>query len=195
MTRCDSMRVSIPVVAIVIACLICGISLPAHAKSKDSSARPPEPARKPATVGQVTSVNPFSNLMTLRSGNSSITVDISSPILKGFSSVTDIKKGQMVAVRYTANAIHIEKATGMSASIEKSTPVSPKTTKKAALPRRARTDGQSFEDVDNNKDGWISPVELCVIIPDMTMEQFRTHDKNKDGRLDRVEYGQIPKNR
>jgi len=59
------------------------------------------------------------------------------------------------------------------------------------LPRRAKTDGQNFEDVDNNKDGWISPVELCVLIPDMTMEQFRKYDKNGDGRLDRVEYGQI----
>jgi hypothetical protein len=185
------MRVSIPVVAIAIACLICGVSLPAHAKSKGPSTRPPEPGRKPATVGQVISVDPFSNLMTLRTGNSTITVDISSPILKGYASVTEIRRGQVVAVRYTANAIHIEKTTGTTASIEKSAPVSPRTTKKEKLPRRAKTDGQNFEDVDNNKDGWISPVELCVLIPDMTMEQFRKYDKNGDGRLDRVEYGQI----
>lgn len=189
------MRVSIPVVAVLVACLVCSMSHSVHAKGKDSSNRPQESPRKPATVGQVISVDPFSNLMTLKSGSNTITVDISSPILKGYASVTEIKKGQMVAVRYTAQAIHIEKATATSTSVEKQAPSTPKTSKTAKLPRREKTNGQGFEDVDNNKDGWISLIELSVLIPDLTREQFRKYDTNGDGRLDRIEYGQIQKSR
>lgn len=187
------MRACSLTVAVFIVCLMLRVFCPTDALSKPTSG-PPEMSRGPVTVGQVTSVDLVLNLMTLRVGASSITVDISSPILKGYNSVTDIKKGQIVAVRYTATAIYIERAKGTGTGVEKSVPVSPRPTKRASLPRRARTDGRSFDDVDNNKDGLISPVELSVVIPDMTMEQFRTYDKNGDGRIDRFEYGQIPRN-
>ena len=54
-----------------------------------------------------------------------------------------------------------------------------------------KTDGKSFAEVDNNKDCKISPIELCVLVPDLTMEQFRQYDKNHDGHLDKAEFGQI----
>jgi hypothetical protein len=76
--------------------------------------------------------------------------------------------------------------------------VSPKTEAKkprktAAIkttPVRLRDKPRSseFRDVDNNKDGKISPVELTVIFPDLTLQQFREYDKNGDGFLDEPEF-------
>jgi Ca2+-binding EF-hand superfamily protein len=54
-----------------------------------------------------------------------------------------------------------------------------------------KTDGKSFADVDNNKDGKISAIELSVVIPGLTMEQFRQYDKNHDGYLNKAEFEQI----
>jgi Ca2+-binding EF-hand superfamily protein len=45
--------------------------------------------------------------------------------------------------------------------------------------------------VDNNKDGYISPIELCVLFPNLTMEQFRQYDTNRDGLLSKAEFDQI----
>ena len=54
-----------------------------------------------------------------------------------------------------------------------------------------KTDGKSFADVDNNKDGKISAMELSVVIPNLTVEQFRQYDKNHDGYLNKAEFEQI----
>ena len=57
------------------------------------------------------------------------------------------------------------------------------------LPRRAKIgDGESFENVDIKKDGKITPVELSIVIKDLTMEQFRKYDKKHRGYLDKKEY-------
>ena len=54
--------------------------------------------------------------------------------------------------------------------------------------QRIRTRGSGFDDVDANKDGKVNPVELSVIVPNLTMEQFKGFDKNSDGTLNRSEF-------
>jgi Ca2+-binding EF-hand superfamily protein len=63
------------------------------------------------------------------------------------------------------------------------------------LGRSIKRDPYAFSTVDNNKDGKISPVELCVIVQDLTMEEFRTHDRNGDGYLDKAEFSHIRQRR
>jgi hypothetical protein len=60
---------------------------------------------------------------------------------------------------------------------------------------RDRPRSSEFWDVDNNKDGKISPVELTVLFPDLTLQQFREHDKNGDGFLNEQEFRTAKKNR
>jgi len=67
--------------------------------------------------------------------------------------------------------------------VEKPTKVAKK------LPRRAKkSSGEEFEDVDLKKDGKITPVELSIVIKDLTMDQFRAYDKKHRGYLDREEF-------
>lgn len=54
--------------------------------------------------------------------------------------------------------------------------------------RSVKRDPYAFGTVDNNKDGKISPVELCAVVPDLTMEEFRTYDRSGDGSLDKAEF-------
>jgi hypothetical protein len=157
-----------------------------HARSKQAAQKPASSSSKPNFVGEVVNVDLRSRTMTLRNGRSLINFDISNAVLKGFGSLTDIKRGQTVGVRYLPDAIHVEKTTASAApasAVEK--------TKKPQFSRRVKTDGLSFSDVDNNKDGYISPIELCVPFPNLTMEQFRQYDTNHDGRLDKAEFGQV----
>ena len=53
---------------------------------------------------------------------------------------------------------------------------------------RDRPMTSEFRDVDNNKDGKVSAVELTVIFPDLTLQQFREYDRNSDGVLDEQEF-------
>ncbi len=52
-----------------------------------------------------------------------------------------------------------------------------------------------FRDVDNNKDGKISPIELSVVFPDLTMQKFKEYDKNGNGFLDESEFRAAIKSR
>jgi len=60
---------------------------------------------------------------------------------------------------------------------------------------RDRPRSSEFGDVDNNKDGKISAVELTVIFPDLILQQFREYDKNGDGFLNEQEFRAAKKNR
>ncbi len=156
-------------------------------------------------TGAVLKVDTESRSMTLRSGSNTVSFDISNAVLRGYNSIWNIKKGDRVAAGYTADGIHItklskvpEKDLQQKPSVAKSpaestnvTPPARKPKKPSPFARRMKTDGKSFADVDNNKDGKISPVELSVVVPTLTMEQFHQYDKNHDGHLDRAEFGQV----
>ena len=145
-------------------------------------------------VGEVIKVDPAGRSMTLRSGGRTVSFDISNPVLQGYGSVTAIKKGDRIGAGYTVDGIHITKLSKITekSGAEKAVPTNVQTPKKQLrIARRTKTDGKSFADVDNNKDGKISPVELSVIVPDLTIEQFRQYDKNHDGYLDKAEFEQI----
>ncbi len=56
---------------------------------------------------------------------------------------------------------------------------------------KEKVKGTEFKDVDENEDGKISPVELSVIIKNLTIKQFKEYDKNNDGYLDKSEFDTI----
>ena len=181
--------------------LTCILASAVQGKTATSAQRPQGTRGRVDFVGEVLRVNPDSRSMTLRSGGSTVSFDISNAILQGYGSIASIKKGDRVGAGYTADGIRIAKLPKVSekAAVEKSlsektvpTPPRVQTRKKSSLfARRMKTDGKSFADVDNNKDGKISPIELSVVIPNMTMEQFRQYDKNHDGHLNKAEFEQI----
>ncbi len=145
-------------------------------------------------TGEVVKVNTEARSMTLRSGGSTISVDISNPVLQGYGSLTAISKGDRVGVAYTADGIRITKLSRIAEKTgpEKSgIPSVQKGKKPSPFARRAKIDGKSFSAVDNNKDGKISTIELCVVIPELTVEQFRQYDRNHDGYLDKAEFEQV----
>jgi len=53
---------------------------------------------------------------------------------------------------------------------------------------RDKPRSSEFWDVDNNKDGKITAIELTVLYPDLTLQQFREYDKNGDGFLNEQEF-------
>jgi hypothetical protein len=179
----------------IVLSVACSIALVVRGETK-AAARESQTARGGAGfVGEVVSVDLVARSMTLRSGGSKVNFDISNPVLQGYGNLAGIKKKDRVRARYTADGIHIAKSSAIAGKSDSDTVAAPapvQTPKKPLrIARRVKTDGKSFTDVDNNKDGKITPIELSVIIPNLTLEQFRQYDKNHDGYLDKVEFEQI----
>lgn len=184
------------VVAIVF-CLTCLAAPAVHGKTGTFRQQSHGPRGRVEFVGEVVKVDTESRSMTLRSRGNTVSFDISNPLLQGYGSIAGIKKGDRVGVGYTTDGIRIVKspkiaveAGGEKAVVEK-VPSVQKGKKPSPFARRMNTDGKSFADVDNNRDGKITPIELSVVIPNLTMQQFRQYDKNHDGHLDRAEFEQI----
>ncbi len=176
----------------VVVGMICIIASTAHGRTRTQ--HPQHLQARIAFAGEVVAVDTETHSMTLKSGGNMIRLDISNPVLQGYGSLTGIKKGDRVGTTYTAEGITI---TNLSRAVEKVFPEKAvkahiqTTRKNTGIPRRAKIDGNSFTAVDNNKDGIITPIELCVVIPNLTMEEFRKYDKNNDKHLDKAEFEQI----
>jgi hypothetical protein len=185
------------VVLAILVSLTCIISQTLDANAARSARQSARTGSRLNVTGDVVRVDVQSRTMTLRSGGATISLNISNPVLQGYSSIGAIRKGDRVGAGYTADGIFIAKLP-RSAGKEEATVVetapAPKGKKsKKSLPfaRRSSADARSFASADNNKDGKISAIELCVVIPDLTMDQFRQYDKNHDGYLDKTEFEQI----
>ncbi len=177
----------------------------AKARSGPKTTRPAHPPQREGgrapVVGRVVYVNAVAETITVRTGANTVTFDASNPTLSGFRSLAEIRTGDWVAVSYTGWGITIRKGKG-EAEVPARTSGSPfildegpakkQKQKQAhastALPRRHQQKGESFDDVDVNKDGKITPVELSTLIRNITMEMFRQYDRNGDGVIDRTEF-------
>ena len=159
--------------------------------------------------GTVSHVDPETATLSIHNKGKTISFDMSSPILMGYQSTRDIKRGDTVSVGYTQFGLQIRKGI-FSATHPEKTPQAEKTaTPKKTVTKtdtaKPRKNGPirmkeiknptSFQDVDNNKDGKITPIELCVMIPGLTIQKFKEYDKNGDGCLNESEFMAVKRNK
>jgi hypothetical protein len=142
------------------------------------------PAGGQGLMGVVQIVDLVSKTVGIKAGRQVIVFDVRNARLKGYGSLGEVSRGDTVTVVYTVQGVRITKIQAGEAVA----PVSAKA--KSGRMRRLVTGerGHSFEDADENNDGRISPVELSTVVPDLTLERFRDHDKDGDGYLNRREF-------
>ena len=177
-----------------------------------SSARPEgRPAARAAFIGSVVAVDVGAATFSLKESGNVVGFDASNPALTGYRTLADMRVGDKVKVSYTTTGIEITKLGGRHERPEKkeaanepqplaakpvekpqppqARPVEKPTKGAKKLSRRVRKgSGEDFEDVDLKKDGRITPVELSIVIKDLTMDQFRKYDKKHRGYLDKQEF-------
>jgi hypothetical protein len=171
--------------------------------------------------GTVTHVDPATATLSLRSQGKTITFDMSKVILIGYGNTGEIKKGDEVSVGYTQFGLQVQKGAFAITHREniprrevvpQKEVVLPKaivpqqnTAPQKAVTRVDTTKPQrttpirmadnkhptTFKDIDNNKDGKITPIELCVMLPDLTLPKFKEYDKNGDGYLNEREFSTV----
>jgi hypothetical protein len=157
--------------------------------------------------GTVTHVDPATATLSLRSQGKTITFDMSKVILIGYGNTGEIKKGDEVSVGYTQFGLQVRKGT-FAVTHRESVPrqeVAPQKTvarvetirPQRGTPIRMKDNKNptGFKDIDNNKDGKITPIELCVMVPDLTIQKFKEYDKNGDGCLNEREFSAVKKTR
>jgi hypothetical protein len=202
-------KITSTIVALVLPFLLSAF---VFAQEKPASVKPPSDLKeKPVKaqagvrtkadfVGVVAQVDPSGKTVAVKSRGTVVTFDAANPLLKGYRSLEQIKKGDRIAVSYTAAGVRIARAGGTEgAQPQESAKSSQEAVKTAKTKRvgfvriRERTKSTEFSDVDNNGDGKISPVELCTVVPDLTVEKFKTYDRNGDGSLSNSEYSLLKK--
>ncbi len=173
-----------------------------HAADKEPPASPPKraavnpaslrrTASKPDFSGRVVRINLALETLSLKSGEATVTFDASMPVLSGYRAFSDIRVGDSVAVSYALAGIRVARLLGRPGAADVGIPPTIRQRSMGRLLRRdPRGSGGDFNDVDANKDGKITPVELSVLIPDITLDRFRQHDANNDGYLNRAEFSE-----
>jgi hypothetical protein len=140
--------------------------------------------------GRVVRINFASETLSLKNRENIVTFDASTPVLSGYRAFSDIRVGDSVAVSYVPTGIRVARLPGRPGA-DVDMPPAIRQRRTGRLPRRdPRGSGADFNDVDANKDGKITPVELSILIPDITLDQFRQHDANHDGYLNRAEFSE-----
>ena len=150
-------------------------------------------------VGVVTGFNAEGKVISVRGGGRTISFDASNPMLKGFRRLEDVKAGSFVAIAYTAGGLRITKASLIGGGSKE--PDFNESGGKAAAKKtgrksmRVQMKGTGFRDVDENKDGKVTPVELSVVCKELTMKQFREYDRDGDGCLNETEFRAVTRDR
>jgi len=147
--------------------------------------------------GTVTHVDPGTAILSIRNQGKTITFDMSKAILIGYQNTGEIRKGDSISVGYTQYGLQIRK--GIFAVTHKETVPqktiiggnTTKTQKTALVWWKDSKNSKSFYDIDNNKDGKITPIELSAFVPDLTLQKFREYDKNGDGCLSEAEFNTV----
>ncbi len=150
--------------------------------------------------GRVVQVDVAAGAFTLKDRGNTVGFDASNPIFSGYRSLSAMHPGDWVAVSYTTDGIRVAKLTGRPASVEGAevgagkrpageAPKGNRTrTKEGLIKRQKSTDDTGFDQADAKKDGKITPVELSVVIKDVTLDEFRQFDKNHHGYLNKAEF-------
>jgi hypothetical protein len=161
-------------------------------------------------TGRVVRFDSVSGILSVRAGGAVVSFDASMVTVTGYRAIDDIRKGDLVGVTYTTTGVKVTKNPSVkggsmgqravspgpaSAPQEKAmkSPAAGQGKKEAGMARRLqrrqeKSDGQGFEDADVNKDGKVTPVELSVLIPDITMARFREYDTDRNGCLSLSEF-------
>ncbi|MDR2018835.1 MAG: EF-hand domain-containing protein [Syntrophobacterales bacterium] len=144
-------------------------------------------------AGMVMGVNQAGKTISVKGKSRTVTFDVSNSAIKGGWKPEDFKVGSYVIVSYTADGIAIRRTSKKDAKSEGARETSVRAGRGGQTRERVKAKGTSFQDMDENKDGKITPVELSVAIGGLTMKQFREYDKNVDGYLSESEYRAIPR--
>lgn len=140
-------------------------------------------------TGKVVRVDGALETFVVKGRSATVTFDASRPVLRGYRSLAQMRVGDLVAVSYIGDGISIARqgaggrAEEGGAGIQKL-----RTGSRHGLVRVVQGTGGTFEEVDANKDGKITPVGLSAVIPDLTMEEFKRYDTHGLGFLDREEF-------
>jgi len=159
-------------------------------------------------TGKVTRIDTGTREIGLQTSDKRLAFDLANPQLRGYQNLADVKIGDTVSLGYIPGGIAIVKGETFPEDLKAKTAADGLPPAPRAKTNRSRKDARnhgapvrvkykvsrmSFAEVDNNKDGKISPVELGTVMPSVSMESFKQYDRNGDGSLDINEYRTVRK--
>jgi hypothetical protein len=149
--------------------------------------------RGPVFSGTVVRVDISSGTISVKSRGNVVTFDAANPMFSGYRGLRDIRTNDRVAISYKGDGIRITKSTGKGEPAVREEPQGPRMGKQSKdvtkLQKRERKAAEKgFGDVDANRDGKITAVELSVVVQNITMDDFRKLDRNGDGFLNKAEF-------